>query len=97
VGDTSQLYGGLTWDWNFFGPLFVEGTLGLAVHDGELNGSPGHKALGCRLLFRESVAVGARFLARHTISLVFAHISNADLCADNDGLDTLGIRYGYEF
>lgn len=97
AGDTSQLFAGLTWDWNFAGSLFVEGTLGLAVHDGELTASAGHKGLGCRVLFRESVALGARFLARHNISLVFAHISNADLCGQNEGLDTIGVRYGYVF
>lgn len=98
AGDTSQIYGGLTWDWTFWEPFFVEGTLALAVHDGELgNGRPDRKALGCRVLFRESASLGARFLKRHSISLQFAHISNADLCSHNAGLDTIGIQYGYRF
>ncbi len=98
VGDTSQVYGGLTWDWPFWKPFFIEGSLGLAVHDGKLdNPSPGHKDLGCRVLFRESAALGARFLERHTIAVQFAHISNANLCAANGGLDIVGIQYGYQF
>jgi len=79
VGDTSQIYGGLTWDWNFWGPLYVAGSLGLAV------------------LFRESIALGARFLARHNVSLVYSHISNSELCDANDGLDTVGVNFGYVF
>ncbi|HEY5597315.1 MAG TPA: acyloxyacyl hydrolase [Kiloniellales bacterium] len=97
-GDTSQIYGGLTWDWPFWKPFFIEGSLGLAVHDGELNHSSGDRRdLGCRVLFRESVALGARFLERHAIAIQFAHISNANLCAGNAGLDAIGIQYGYQF
>lgn len=97
-GDTSQIYGGLAWDWNFWGPFFVEGTLALTVHDGELDPvRSDKKALGCRVLFRESVSLGARFLERHSLSLMLAHISNASLCDNNEGLDTFGIRYGYRF
>lgn len=97
-GDTSQVYGGFAWDWNFWGPFFVEGTLALSVHDGERDEvREDKKALGCRVLFRESVSLGARFLERHSLSLMLAHISNANLCDNNEGLDTFGIRYGYKF
>jgi len=44
-----------------------------------------------------SVALGARFLERHAIAIQFAHISNANLCAGNAGLDAIGIQYGYQF
>jgi len=98
AGDTSQVYGGLTWDWPFWKPFFIEGTLALAVHDGDLDSAPrDRKALGCRVLFRESVAFGARFLERHTIAVQFAHISNAGLCTQNPGLNTLGVQYGISF
>lgn len=96
--DTSQVYAGLTWDWTFWDPFFVEGTLGFAVHDGETDiESREKKALGCKLLFRESVSLGARFLDSHSISASLAHISNAKLCEKNEGLDTFGVRYGYSF
>lgn len=98
AGGTSQIYGGLAWDWTFWDPFFVAGTLGLAIHDGKLdNRTPDRKALGCRVLFRESISLGARFLERQSISLQFAHISNANLCTHNAGLDTIGIQYGYRF
>jgi lipid A 3-O-deacylase len=96
--DTSQVYAGLTWDWTFWEPFFVEGSLGFAVHDGEIDiESRQKKALGCRLLFRESLALGARFYEHHSISMALAHISNAKLCEHNEGLDTFGVRYGYKF
>lgn len=97
-GNTSQIYAGLAWDWNFRGPFFVEGTLALALHDGELDiESRREKALGCRVLFRESVSLGVRFRGHHSLSVMLAHISNADICDDNEGLATVGLRYGYRF
>lgn len=98
AGATSQIYGGVAWDWTFWEPFFVEGTLALAVHDGTLDRERSdNKPLGCRVLFRESASLGARFLERHSISLQLAHISNANICGNNGGLDTFGIKYGYRF
>jgi hypothetical protein len=98
VGDTSQLYGGLTWDWMFLDPFFVEAALALAVHDGETDGeSQDEKALGCRLLGRESLSLGARVGENHSVSLSAAHISNFGLCDQDEGLDSVGFLYGYRF
>ena len=38
-----------------------------------------------------------RFLRNNSLSLFFEHISNASTAPKNQGLDTLGIRYGYRF
>ncbi len=55
-GDTSQLYAGLTWEWEFWSNLFVSLALGGAIHDGDLDvRSNDQKELGCRVLFREAV------------------------------------------
>src|SRR3546814_2695847 len=63
-GDTSQAYFGLTWGWDVFGPLFLEASLGGAVHNGETTSDePGVKELGCSIPFRESISVGYRFNA----------------------------------
>lgn len=98
VGDTSQIYAGLAWDWMFLDPFFVEAALALAVHDGETgSGSGDEKALGCRLLGRESLSLGARVGENHSVSLSAAHISNFGLCDQDEGLDTLGFLYGYRF
>ena len=97
-GNTSQLYAGLSWDWSFAGNWFAGFSLGGAVHDGETRtAEPDRKELGCHLLFRESVEVGYRFDGRHGLSVFLDHISNARLCDANEGLETVGIRYGYRF
>lgn len=100
AGATSQLYGGLTWGWTFWDPFFLEGSFGFSVHNGKLN-VPEHvrdrKSLGCRVLFRESVSLGVYLGKHHSLSAMLDHISNARLCNRNDGLDTVGVRYGYRF
>jgi lipid A 3-O-deacylase len=109
-GNTSFLYAGGTLDipgfldqvfgWQIWQLLLFEGALGLALHDGELNGSPAQSpanALGCRVLFREALSLGVRFWKHHSLSLSVDHMSNAGICDDNDGLSTLGLRYGYRF
>ena len=70
------------------------------------------KSLGCRFLFREGIDVGYRFGKHHAIMAHLDHSSNASLCekntpdgtADgrhdavlNEGLESVGIRYGYMF
>lgn len=98
-GDTSQAYLGLTWDWDFFErAMFVNFSLGGAVHNGETTTDQlDKKELGCRVLFRESLDIGYRFNAVHSLMFHFDHISNAKLCSTNEGLETIGIRYGYSF
>lgn len=98
AGQTSQLYGGFTWEWRPFGNAFIDGSLGLSVHDGHLRTSrPDREGLGSRVLFRESIELGYRFHARHALSFIVDHISNAGLAPENDGITSTGFRYGYRF
>ncbi|MDH5748920.1 MAG: acyloxyacyl hydrolase [Rhodospirillales bacterium] len=100
AGDTNQAYLGLTWDWSFWKGAFAEFSLGGAIHDGETDQGSApldRKELGCPVLFRESIGLGWRFQNRHSISLHLDHISNAKLCDTNEGLENVGIRYGYMF
>jgi lipid A 3-O-deacylase len=100
AGDTSQIYGGLTWQYDFEIGLFVAGSLGAAVHDGKLDTPRGdRKSLGTRTLFRESAEVGYRFgdNRRHSVSVMLSHISNAWLGNPNEGMDTVALRYGVRF
>lgn len=98
AGDTSQVYGGLTWGLDLWSGLFVEVALGGSVHNGELDADKSDRNdLGCRILFREALELGWRFAEHHSISIMADHISNAGLCSDNDGQDTAGLRYGYKF
>jgi len=97
-GQTSQFYGGFTWEWRPFGNAFIDGSLGLSVHDGHLRTSrPDREGLGSRVLFRESIELGYRFHARHALSFIVDHISNAGLTPENDGITSTGFRYGYRF
>ena len=96
--DTNQLYGGLTWNWGFEGGYFIDLSFGAALHDGETKtDSTDKKSLGCSLLFRESLGLGYVISGPHSVMLHFDHISNAKLCDRNEGLENLGLRYGYSF
>lgn len=98
-GDISQAYIGLGWQWDLdWRGTFVGFSLGGSIHNGDINTDRNDKKdLGCRALFRESAEVGIHFDARHSLSLMFDHISNAYICSQNEGLDTFGVRYGYRF
>ncbi|MEQ8666865.1 MAG: acyloxyacyl hydrolase [Rhodospirillales bacterium] len=102
-GDTSQLYAGLSWEWFLWRDLFAGFSLGGAIHDGKLSMGAHNpdkldrKELGCRVLFRESVEIGWMVTPNHGVSLMLDHISNAARCDINEGLENMGIRYGYRF
>ncbi len=97
-GDTSSAYTGLTWDWQVWGPVFFSFELGGAVHDGKTSTIKlDRKELGSRVLFREAIEIGYRFQGHHALSLRFDHMSNASIADNNEGLDTVGVVYGYSF
>jgi len=97
-GDTSQVYAGLGWGWDFWRSWFAGFSVGGAIHDGKNTTSAlDRKELGCRVLFRESIDLGYRISKRHSVMGHLSHISNAKLCSENEGLETAGIRYGYRF
>ena len=101
AGDTSFLYGGLTWGGFVWRGLFVEGFFGMAVHDGWLDShdpDPPRRLMGSRVVFREALEFGYRFLDVHSISFMVDHYSNAGWIAErNQGNDDFGLRYGYKF
>jgi hypothetical protein len=104
-GNTDQLYAGLVWTvfpfngWRPVGEgLFLDAGLGGAVHDGKLDTfDPDRKALGSRVLFHLSLELGWSFDGRNSLGILLDHMSNANLASRNEGLDTLGVRYGYKF
>lgn len=97
-GDTSFLYFGLTWDWQPHPSWFLEASFGGAVHNGDNStDDPDEKQLGCSLQFREALGIGYRLNRNANLSLYADHISNGSLCSENEGLDTVGLRYGYVF
>lgn len=104
-GNTSDGYFGLTWGatlYQLFGiapGIFVQGSLGGAVHDGYLTSGapPGRKLLGSRILFRESAELGYQLTPVVSISAILDHISNANLAPRNAGITSAGVRLGFKF
>ena len=99
---TSFAYAGLTWTIDITPSIFIEGSLGGAVHNGDTHSNPvlvarDHQSLGCSPLFRESGSVGVRLSANWSVMATIEHLSNAGLCTQNRGLTNVGARVGYSF
>lgn len=101
AGRTSYGYVGATWTVDVTERVFVEGFLGVAVHDGATGRRafvpPRLNALGCSPLFREAAALGVRLSARWSVMATVEHASNAGLCVENRGLTTVGAKIAYTF
>ena len=96
-GDTSKIYAGAIYEINA-DIWFLNLGLGAAWHDGETDRDDRQqKSLGARVLFRIPIEFGLTLNAHHRVSILFDHVSNADLADPNEGLDTLGLRYGFRF
>lgn len=68
------------------------------AHNGVLDPiEPDRKALGRRVLFHVPLEIGFRFDQHQSISVFFDHVSNGYTTTFNEGLDSLGVRYGYKF
>ena len=97
-GDTSKLYGAARWETTVGESFLFALGIGAAVHTGETTlVRSDRKALGSKVLFYFPIEAGYRINDRDTVSLFFDHLSNAWLASPNEGMDTLGIRYGYRF
>lgn len=97
-GDTSALYLDARWQYEAPSGLFFGIGLGVAVHDGEKHLVDfDRKALGSQVLFHIPFEIGMRLDAHNSLSVYFEHMSNGELADENEGLDRLGVRYGYRF
>lgn len=105
-GNTSQLYAGLEWRADLSHRFFVSGALGGAIHNGETDDYDPERDryradetlfMGCRTAFRLAGEAGYRVSDHVSLSFQWAHISNAGLCGENDGLDHMGGRLAYRF
>lgn len=98
VGDTSKVYGAARWEIDFDDRWLFALGVGAAAHNGETAYvNRNRKALGSSVLFYFPIEAGFRVNDQTTISVFFDHVSNAWLASPNEGMDTLGIRYGYRF
>lgn len=95
-GKTDEFYWGLTWDVKLFGPVFLEGFAGGAVHDGPTN-TNGLPSYGCQVNFREGLSLGYSVTQQWRVMAEIDHMSNANLCHPNHGLTNAGLRLGYLF
>jgi hypothetical protein len=98
-GGTDQIFAAVTWDVPVLNSFFLEASFGGTVHDGDLDLPKGDDglSLGCRLLFRESLGLGARLGSHWTLTASVDHSSNNALCDQNDGLTHAGAMLGYRF
>ena len=98
-GNTSQAYGGLTWEWWPLEKVFIDFSFGFAVHDGNIDDNElDRKDFGSQVLFRESLELGWNFYNKDRLSLILDHVSHGHMFGDpNEGMDSLGLRYGYRF
>ena len=94
-GDTSRVYADLRWEIEAPSGVFFALGMGAAVHNGNTDLSdPDHKALGFPVLFHPSAEIGYRWDGVNSISIFADHISNGFTQRFNEGMDTVGIRYG---
>jgi hypothetical protein len=98
-GNTSKMYTGGVWQYLWRNGLLLDLGLGLAIHDGETDNllAPDRKQLGSSVLFHVSAEIGYCLTDHSRLLLMFDHVSNGYTVDPNEGLDTLGIRYGYLF
>ena len=104
-GDTSALYGGITYDWNMGLRGFLSGGAGVAVHDGPLHAADRTRCeqdsdcgFGSRGLWRVALELGIRISGDQAITLFYDHMSHYGTLADeNEGIDHTGIRYHWRY
>lgn len=96
-GDTSYGYAGYSLTVNLGSRLFLEGSFGGMVHNGDSVSRDGDLSLGCNVMFRESASLGVRVTDHWNVSAMIVHGSNAGMCNANNGITNAGIRLGYSF
>ena len=98
IGATSDAYLDARWQMETGCGIFLGLGIGGAVHNGQLQLEDwDRKALGSRVLFHFPLEIGYRFDEHNSLSAYFEHMSNAYTVDPNEGLDRLGVRYGYRF
>ncbi|MBT5228901.1 MAG: acyloxyacyl hydrolase [Methylococcales bacterium] len=98
AGDTSKIYVDARWEKALSANAYFSLGLGAAVHDEDRETAErDRKELGSQILFHFPIELGYRFDKHHGLSVYFDHISNAYLISPNEGMDSLGVRYGYTF
>jgi lipid A 3-O-deacylase len=111
AGDTSFVGVGLDWRFEIGDKWAISPGVGYVVHNGETNlpypdGSPEaaafteeHVLLGSRDLFRTTLGVSREIGEHWEVQGFFSHLSHGQILGNgrNQGMDQLGVRFGYRF
>jgi lipid A 3-O-deacylase len=100
AGGTSDVYGGVTWQFPIYRRFFGELTFGGDANDGNT-----HRVItnttdirvGCTVMFRESASLGYHLDDHWNVMAIAEHASNAGYCSHNEGITAIGARVGYVF
>ncbi len=103
-GNTTELYGGVTYDLSLTHGFFFAPAVGITIHNGPLH----KEKVGCeedsdcgyghRLLPRAAFDLGFKIGEHHAVSFFYDHVSHKRLLpGENEGLDHVGVRYRFAF
>jgi lipid A 3-O-deacylase len=98
-GSTSVAFAGLTWNIDMTPQIFLEASLGGAVHNRHRDDPirAAQATPGCSPSFRETASVGYRISERLSFTATVERFDNAGLCAENRSITNIGARIGYSF
>jgi len=98
-GSTSVAFAGLTWNIDMTPQIFIEASLGGAVHNRHRDDPirAAQATPGCSPSFRETASVGYRISERLSFTATVERFDNAGLCAENRSITNIGARIGYSF
>ena len=102
AGRTSDVYGGVTWQFPIYSRFFGELGFGGDANDGDTRKvfpKTGNTDIrvGCVLNFRESASLGYHVDDHWNVMAFAEHASNAGFCTHNEGITAMGARIGYAF
>lgn len=98
--NTTLGYAGFAWTIEPIDRVFLEGSIGVAVHDGytgNIRRIDNRAELGCNPLIHASGTLGYRLTDHWSLMLTLQHVSNGGICGRNQGLTHIGGRIGYSF
>jgi len=98
-GQTSHAYADLRWQINPSPIWYLTFGIGAAYNNGVIYDptQPDRKWLGSHILFHPSVEFGLNLDPHSSLSVYFEHMSNGNLATYNEGMDDIGVRYGFKF
>jgi len=98
-GKTSYAYLGGVWTWKISRSWFFEPIAGVGFHNGKID-VPKYEdrlSLGCNPLFHIGASAGYRITDQWAVMASWVHLSNANLCKRNEGLNEIGVKVSRSF